>query len=77
MSEAASSVVGAADVLAFWRNAGPDHWFTQSDAFDAAVRAQFLATYEAAVSGKLAAWERTAEGALSASVAVTREKLSC
>ena len=68
MSEAASGVIGAADVLAFWRHAGPDRWFTQSDAFDAAVRAQFLASYEAAVAGKLTAWERTAEGALALTI---------
>jgi uncharacterized protein (DUF924 family) len=51
-------------VLAFWREAGPDKWFTRDDALDAAIREKFLATYEAAVAGKLADWEATAEGAL-------------
>ena len=53
-----------AAVLAFWREAGPDRWFTKDDAFDAEVRDKFLPTYEAAVAGKLGDWEATAEGAL-------------
>ncbi|HXW26693.1 MAG TPA: DUF924 family protein [Xanthobacteraceae bacterium] len=53
-----------ADVLGFWREAGPDKWFEQDDAFDAAIRDRFLATYEAAAGGRLAAWEGDAEGAL-------------
>jgi uncharacterized protein (DUF924 family) len=52
------------EVLAFWREAGPDKWFTRDDALDAAIREKFLATYEAAAAGKLAGWEATAEGAL-------------
>jgi alkylation response protein AidB-like acyl-CoA dehydrogenase len=45
--------VSPADVLAFWREAGRDKWFTQDDAFDADIREKFLATYEAAAAGKL------------------------
>ena len=31
-------------VLAFWREAGPDKWFTRDDAFDADIREKtFLA----------------------------------
>jgi uncharacterized protein (DUF924 family) len=57
-----------ADVLAFWREAGPDKWFTRDEAFDAEVRDKFLGTYEAAVAGTLAAWEDTAEGALALAI---------
>jgi uncharacterized protein (DUF924 family) len=39
-----------ADVLAFWRAAGEDKWFTKDDAFDAQIRARFLPTYEAAAA---------------------------
>lgn len=53
-----------ADVLAFWREAGPDKWFTRDEAFDAEIREKFLPTYEAAAAGKLADWEATAEGTL-------------
>jgi uncharacterized protein (DUF924 family) len=31
-------------------------WFRKSDAFDAAIREQFLATYEQAAAGRLADW---------------------
>ncbi len=53
-----------ADILAFWRAAGPDKWFNKNDAFDAEVRQRFLDTYEAAAAGRLAAWEDDADGAL-------------
>ena len=51
-------------VLLFWQTAGPDRWFEKDDAFDAAVRDRFLATYEAAAAGHLADWEATPDGAL-------------
>ena len=31
-----------ADVLAFWRDAGPDRWFARDDAFDAQIRRRFF-----------------------------------
>lgn len=39
-------------------------WFESTEEFDAALRRAFLADYEAAANGGLAAWEETAEGAL-------------
>ena len=59
-----SAVAAPADVLSFWRAAGPDKWFAKDDAFDASIRERFLATYEAAAAGGLAVWEATADGAL-------------
>jgi uncharacterized protein (DUF924 family) len=56
--------VTPAEVLAFWRTAGPDKWFEKDDAFDAEIRARFLDTYAAAVAGRLAGWENDAESAL-------------
>ena len=65
--------VGIADrsatVLAFWRAAGPDKWFTKDAAFDADIRAKFLATYEAAAAGALA-WDDGPEGALALVIAL-------
>jgi uncharacterized protein (DUF924 family) len=58
----------AHDILAFWRAAGPDKWFTKDAAFDDDIRARFLPTYEAAVAGKLGAWEGTPEGALALAI---------
>ncbi len=39
-------------------------WFRSTPEFDAELRADYLATVEAAAEGRLADWERTAEGAL-------------
>jgi uncharacterized protein (DUF924 family) len=54
----------AAEVVSFWRDAGPERWFKKDLAFDEAIRDRFLVTHEAAADGKLTAWERNAEGAL-------------
>ncbi|HZO46441.1 MAG TPA: DUF924 family protein [Xanthobacteraceae bacterium] len=62
------TIATAADALAFWRAAGPDKWFKKSDAFDAEIRARFLATYEAAAAGQLSDWEATPEGALALTI---------
>lgn len=62
MSEPSTETIQT--VLDFWRSAGPDKWFKKDDAFDAAIRARFLATYEAAAAGHLAKWENSPEGAL-------------
>jgi len=58
------TIATAADVLAFWRAAGPKKWFTKSDDFDAEIRTRFLAIYEAGAAGKLSDWEATPDGAL-------------
>jgi uncharacterized protein (DUF924 family) len=55
---------GAADVLAFWRAAGPDKWYKKDAAFDAEIVRRFLPQWQAASAGKLAAWEATPKGAL-------------
>ena len=59
---------GPQDVLAFWRDAGPKKWFTKDAAFDEDIRTRFLATYEEAAAGDLAAWEATPEGALALAI---------
>jgi uncharacterized protein (DUF924 family) len=53
-----------ADVIAFWREAGPKRWFEKDTKFDDDIRERFLALHETAAAGKLAAWEASAEGAL-------------
>lgn len=53
-----------ADIIGFWRDAGPQRWFNKDTAFDAEIRERFLATHETAAAGRLSAWETTAEGAL-------------
>ena len=59
-----------ADVLAFWRAAGPDKWFSKDAAFDAEIGRRFLPTYQAAVASRLAPWEATPDGALALVVAL-------
>jgi uncharacterized protein (DUF924 family) len=58
------SLPDAADVVRFWRDAGPSRWFRRDDAFDAEFRERFLPAHEAAAVGRLDAWSETAEGAL-------------
>ncbi len=52
------------EVISFWREAGPEKWFSKDEAFDQACRDRFLPTYEAAARGDLNEWELTPEGAL-------------
>jgi uncharacterized protein (DUF924 family) len=56
--------VTAADVLGFWREAGPARWFHKDAAFDDEFRSRFLAAHEAACRGELDAWPNDAQGAL-------------
>jgi uncharacterized protein (DUF924 family) len=58
----------ADEVIAFWRAAGPERWFTREDAFDEACRQRFLLTHEAAARGDLNEWELSPEGALALSL---------
>ena len=52
------------EVVAFWRDAGRERWFTKDEAFDALCRERFLPTYEAAARGDLNDWELVPDGAL-------------
>src|SRR5260370_18421933 len=61
---AAESIASPKEVLAFWRVAGPARWFEREEAFDAEIRARFLATHEAAAAGRLDDWQTTPDGTL-------------
>lgn len=52
------------EVLAFWREAGPDLWFKHDEGFDASISARFAATYGDAAADLLNTWENSPEGAL-------------
>ncbi len=54
----------AADVVTFWRQAGPSMWFAKDADFDRRFRGMFLGEYEAAARGDLDHWMTTPEGAL-------------
>ena len=56
--------VAPADILAFWRDAGPDRWYTRDDAFDAELRRHYLELWRKAAAGELSSWEASDDGAL-------------
>jgi len=56
--------VTPAEILAFWRDAGPDRWYRRDDAFDAEVCRRFLGLWQCAAAGELASWETSDDGAL-------------
>jgi len=56
--------VTPADILAFWRDAGPKRWYTPDEAFDAEVRRRFLGLWQKAAVGDISSWETIDDGAL-------------
>lgn len=53
-----------ADVVSFWKEAGPGKWFKKDAAFDEAIRERFLDAHFAAARGEFDGWGATAEGSL-------------
>ncbi|NDV87384.1 DUF924 family protein [Aurantimonas aggregata] len=51
-------------IVDFWREAGPDRWFSKDDAFDAEIRNRFGDIYEQAARGELESWRDDATGSL-------------
>jgi uncharacterized protein (DUF924 family) len=60
--------VTPADILAFWRRAGTNRWYTRDDAFDAEVKRRYLKLWQRAVAGELSAWENSDDGALALTI---------
>jgi uncharacterized protein (DUF924 family) len=58
-----ASVTPAA-ILAFWRDAGHDRWYSRDDAFDAEVQRRFFGLWQRAAAGELSSWETSDDGAL-------------
>ena len=59
-----SNAPSPADVVTFWKEAGPGKWFKKNPEFDAEIRDRFEALHHAAARRELDAWAETAEGAL-------------
>lgn len=59
-----TALPAAAEVVAFWREAGEDAWFTKDDAFDARFRERFWEAHFAAARRELDSFMATPEGAL-------------
>jgi uncharacterized protein (DUF924 family) len=62
--KAQMSKITPAEVVSFWREAGPQRWFQKDEDFDLTIKARFLAIHEAAARGEFAAFEESADGAL-------------
>ena len=61
---AAAPDCSAAEVVAFWREAGYEKWFQGGDTFDAECRQRFDQAHHAAARRELEHWLDTGEGAL-------------
>lgn len=54
----------AAEILKFWREAGPSRWFDKSEAFDNEFRRRFAGLHQEAAAGELNGWIEGPESAL-------------
>lgn len=59
-----STSTSPADVVTFWREAGPERWFSKNAEFDDRFRERFLPAHEAAAKGELGSWEASPEACL-------------
>jgi uncharacterized protein (DUF924 family) len=52
------------DVLGFWRQAGPEKWFSHKPTFDESIRLKFEPVHHRAARGEYDAWADSPAGAL-------------
>jgi uncharacterized protein (DUF924 family) len=60
--------VTPAEILAFWREAGTDRWYTKDGACDDEVRRRYLDLWHEAAAGRLSSWEASDDGALALTI---------
>lgn len=60
----APAEIAAADVAAFWSDAGPDKWYRKDSDFDRRIGERFGALHCEAAAGKKDDWAQNAQGAL-------------
>ena len=70
-------MVTPAQVVGYWRDAGPGKWFGRDEAFDGAFRERFETAHFAASRGEHDAWASTAEGALALLVLLDQFPRNC
>lgn len=58
----------AETVVDFWRDAGPERWFTKDAAFDILFRERFMPLHFAAARRELDHWAGTAQGSLALAI---------
>ena len=59
-----TTLITPADIVTFWREAGKERWWKKDDAFDAEIRARYLALWEEARAGGLSSWRASDDGLL-------------
>ena len=64
MTALPAALASPAEIVQFWREAGPERWFRKDEAFDRDFRERFLASHQAAARGELAPWCAGAQGSL-------------
>lgn len=67
----------ASQVVAFWRDAGPDKWFLKDDRFDAGFRERFYDMHFAAARRDLDRFAESAEGSLALMVLLDQFPRNC
>jgi len=67
----------AAQVVEFWRDAGPQKWFARDDAFDARFRQQFQDAHFAAARRAREHWLSSADGALALMILLDQFPRNC
>lgn len=66
-----------AQVLDFWRQAGPTRRFAKDEAFDDDFRTRFADQHEAATDGRLDEWAESAEGSLALLILLDQFPRNC
>jgi uncharacterized protein (DUF924 family) len=65
------------EVAGFWRDAGPEKWFTKSEDFDAEFRERLHETHFAAARRELDHWSDTPEGSLALMILLDQFPRNC
>jgi uncharacterized protein (DUF924 family) len=66
-----------ADVVEFWRDAGPDAWFTKDATFDTRFRERFLDAHFAAAQRELDDWRASPDGLLALLILLDQFPRNC
>lgn len=69
--------IAVSDVIAFWKEAGPEKWFAADPAFDAEFARRFEAAHFAAARRELDGWLETPEGALALMILLDQFPRNC
>ena len=66
----------ATEVVAFWRESGPESWFRKDEMFDDSFRSRFGDLHMAAAKRQCDHWADDAEGALALMILLDQDRKS-